>query len=114
MAVRFFDDPGYTFVWGNHCTKNAIACCGKARQFERSDNVEIAIRRIRKFCEKHVDTSFTLIIQPLDYSVDQQGQGRYGKLLFQVSDTNLRDPLAVREMLGFRREIILEVYAAGQ
>ncbi|KAH6648111.1 hypothetical protein BKA67DRAFT_406503 [Truncatella angustata] len=114
FTVRFFNDPGYMHVWGNTLKKNPVACCGSAPDSDRSGEFGKAIAKIRGLSEKYADPSFTLIIQPLDYSVDEQGRGGYGKLLFQLSDTTLSTKEALKDILGFRREIIVEVYARGQ
>ncbi|KAH0563408.1 hypothetical protein GP486_002029 [Trichoglossum hirsutum] len=108
MASRFFNDPGYSFIYflGSENNPKPPFCCCAASE-EVASEVLSAAERLQKFCEKHTGAQFTFIVQPTDYSIGTQG---YGKIRFQVVSTTVRDS-EWKSLLGFRREIVIEVYA---
>ncbi|KAH0547711.1 hypothetical protein FGG08_000200 [Glutinoglossum americanum] len=107
MANRFFDDRGYTFFWGIDSSTQNVTCCSNAPRTAVSEKLLGSIARIRKFLEKHPDADFTLLAQPTDYGTWGLG---YGRIHFKATSTSL-NPDAVKEILGCRQRIVLELYA---
>lgn len=107
MACRFFDDRGFTFVYGGNGTTEQIACCGSAPKTQKTELVSKSIARIREFAGKYPDNEMTLVIQPTDYSQENM---KYGRIRISGFQGRL-EQAAVDELLGYRSEIILELYA---
>ena len=105
MITRFFNDPMYTFFYGNGAT-NPLGCCYLDDGHQKTNKVVDAIKRTLEMCEKHGNPTFTLIAQPDDYS---QSGDHYERLRFLVDSTSLDTAKAVEDILGYRRQIVLEV-----
>jgi hypothetical protein len=106
MACRFFNDTGLLSFWttGIEEPKPPLGCC--ALDEAEVSKVKEAIVRLRSLEERYPDGSFTLIIQPTDYSLEEQS---YTKLLFLAARSNTGEA-GVKEILGFRRDIVVEIY----
>lgn len=107
MIDRFFNDPGYTFSFGGD-SKTSFACCYLDSHASQSKNVADAVARTRKMCEKYEKPCFRVIAQPDGYSISGS---RYERLRFLVYSTNLTTATAVEDILGYRRQIAIEVTA---
>lgn len=105
IAVRFFNDRGYTFIYSNTEEKGALGCCMMADPGGKA--VTEAVERLRTMTEKYPGAWFELIAQPTDYDLPNHG---FGRIRFQAASSNVPDPKGILEVLGFRREIVLEVY----
>ena len=105
MITRFFNDPMYTFFFGSGFAAK-FGCCHLDPNPAQVTDVVNAIARTREKCEKYGNPRFTLIAQPDDYSASQC---RYERLRFLVDRTNLTTAAAVQDILGYRRQIVIEV-----
>lgn len=107
MISRFFNDPMYTFFIGAGMGAK-IGCCHQSSSPSQASEVVQAITRTREKCEKYGNLHFKLIAQPDDYSV---AEARYERLRFLVDYTNLTTAAAVEDILGYRRQIVIEISA---
>ncbi|KEF58642.1 uncharacterized protein A1O9_06568 [Exophiala aquamarina CBS 119918] len=107
MISRFFNDPMYTFYIGQEFGAK-FGCCYQNPSPSRAKEVLDAVARTRENCKKYGNPRFLLIAQPDDYSVPD---GRYERLRFLVDRTNLTTAGAVEEILGYRRQIVVEISA---
>jgi len=107
MISRFFNDPMYTF----HIRPGSSArfgCCYQHSSPSQAKEVVEAIDRTREKCSKYGNPRFVLIAQPDDYSV---ANCQYERLRFLVDRTNLTTAAAVEDILGYRRQIVIEISA---
>jgi hypothetical protein len=106
MACRFFNDTSLTRVWttGIEQPKPPLGCC--ALDEDEVPEVKEAIDRLRSLEERYPDGFFTFIIQPTDYSMEKQS---YTKLRFLATSSNTGEAGA-KEVLGFRRDLVIEIY----
>jgi hypothetical protein len=108
MACEFFVGSGHVQIFTTSSQKNPLACCGYhlGDCLKHSDELNKAIERLEKFCERHEDPQFTFIAQPQDWD---ESIRRYGKVKFLASSTNLGEA-AIKDILCCRRDISIEVY----
>lgn len=107
MISRFFNDPMYTFSIG-HGFAAKFGCCYQSSSPSQAKEVLEAVVRTREKCEKYGNPRFVLIAQPDDYSVTDC---RYERLRFLVDQTNLTTVAAFEDILGCRRQIVIEISA---
>lgn len=107
IACRFFNDPGLILVWstGIEQSKPPLGCCALCE--DEVPKVMEAIDRLRSLEEKYPDAFFGFIIQPTDFSLESQ---RYAKLRFLAATSNTGEA-GVNEILGFRRDLVIEIYS---
>jgi hypothetical protein len=109
MADRFFDDRIYSFIWGTTPNHTKVACCFAGSAVPPSERVTRAIKSIQESLKKYPDAEFTLLVQPTDY--EDEGMG-FGRLRIRaVSCRPEGEENMARDILGLRKQIILEVYA---
>ncbi|EPE33473.1 hypothetical protein GLAREA_06486 [Glarea lozoyensis ATCC 20868] len=110
FASSMFDDPTYSFSFKNHAFgKFSIDdCCCSAAMKESRKIAEVA-NKLQGLAVKYgTSAGFEFIVQPIDYDLAWQG---FGKLRFQAySHTLTVPPEDLKTILGFRRELVLEVY----
>jgi hypothetical protein len=106
MACRLFDDTGIMKIWktGIEQPKPPLGCCALAE--EELPEVRRAIDRLRSFDKKYPDAFFGFIIQPIDYSLESL---TFTKLRFLAATSNTGEN-GPDEILGFRRDLVLEIY----
>lgn len=107
MISRFFNDPMYTFFIGEGVSAK-FGCCHRNSSPSQAREVIQAIERSREKCAIYGNPRFKLIAQPDDYSV---AEVRYERLRFLVDHTNLTTAAAVEDILGYRRQIVIEISA---
>jgi hypothetical protein len=107
MISRFFNDPMYTFFIGQGFGAK-FGCCHRDSSPSQAREVLEAIARTRENCKKYENPRFQLIAQPDDYSL---ADCRYERLRFLVDRTNLTTAAAVEAILGYRRQIVIEISA---
>ena len=106
MACRFFNDTGLLHVWtsGIEQPKPPLGCC-TLNEVEVPE-VRSAVNRLRSLEQRWTDGYFTFLVQPTDFSPEKQ---TYTKLRFLAETTNTGDA-GVKEILGFRRDLTIEIY----
>lgn len=106
MACKMFNDTGTIWVWssGIQQPKPPLGCCALCE--DELPEVKKAVARLRSFEIKYPDAYFGFIIRPTDFSPDLE---RYTKLRFLAARSNTGE-LGVKEILGFRRDLVIEIY----
>ena len=106
MACRVFNDRGLMRIWttGIEQPKPPLGCC--ALDEEEVSEVTKAIDRLHSLEERYPNGYFTFIIQPTDYSKENQ---TYTKLRFLAASSNTGEAGA-EEVLGYRRDLVIEIY----
>lgn len=107
MLLRFFTDPSDTTY--SHAMDRSFFCCHRDSQFSMSDQVRQTVARIQAICTKYRGAAFTVIAQPNGYS---PAKAQYERIRFAVIWTNLESRTVVEEILGSRREMVIEIFAA--
>ncbi|KAM3084572.1 hypothetical protein ACMFMF_001926 [Clarireedia jacksonii] len=107
IACRFFNDTGLIWAWSTDIEqpKPPLGCCALCE--DEVPKVKEAIDRLRSLEEKYPDAFFGFIIQPTDFSLELQS---YTKLRFLAATSNTGEA-GVKEILGFRRDLVIEIYS---
>jgi hypothetical protein len=104
MAARFFHDQMLTIDFGISVESPVTGCCGSAPKGELTEDVKEAIEHLRHHAGD--DNSITLIVESFERG---RSASRLGKIRLSAGFTNLPNG-DVRQILGVRSEIILELY----
>lgn len=106
MACRFFNDPGILRVWstGLQQPRSPLGCC--TLDEKEIPKVKEAIDMLKGYEQQRPGGYIGLIAQPVDYSLVMQS---YTKLRFLAATSNVGDEM-VNKILGFRRDLVLEIY----
>jgi len=109
IASRLLNDPGFTFIYSNHSsTQRVSSCCHQATRTEINKDVSNSVENLRKFLQDEPDANFTVAVEPVkDYLREEKQVGKVRLSLFR---SNLSREAAAK-FLGYRTQIILELYA---
>ncbi|KAF7507693.1 hypothetical protein GJ744_010246 [Endocarpon pusillum] len=109
FACLMFDDPSYSFcISGGGNDDFELDCCCMDSMME-SNRVKRVTRKLLTYAEKFGDDAhITFLIQPIDHNLDDQA---FGKIRFQAySHSPSMSKKDLLDILGLRRELVLEVY----
>jgi hypothetical protein len=109
FACLMFDDSAYSFGFSTDGIDDYELDCCCMDSLTESKRVRKVAAKLLGYAEKFGDDAhITFLIQPIDYNVSFQS---FGKIRFQAySHSPSMSQQDLLDILGFRRELVLEVY----
>jgi hypothetical protein len=105
MATRFFNDPLYSFKFTLETNSPVTGCCSSAEKGQITDQIQQAVKHLREHAKRHDRPCVTLVGETFDNERPNLGKVRWTAAFTEIPGGD------VRELLGMRTEIVLELYA---